>query len=419
LRNLKKISTLYSGTFVSQGINLIVFFWAASFFKEEPIANYFILVALSEIITSMTSLQSHLTIVLGKSKLDRQYNLVYSILINILNSLIILSLATLFFSLIPDSKVLFLKQVFYFIPLTVFCLGINFSYENYFIAEGKIKVVTAGKLLRTTLFGITLLYMFYAKNKNPLAWSYLTSIVVLLIFNLLIAGKSVIFLLKKTSHSGLITYIIKYKKIIGLNTLTTPINIFSNQLPYLALPFLYGSGVTANYGILFKTIFFPLLLFSQVYGQLFYKHISERIIQLKEIKHMYYKALRSLFLSGLMPFVIISILSPWFFQYILNGKWAFAGSIAQLITPMVFITFIKSPLSSVIAPLGIQKKWFIFETTQLLLRILLFYTCLILLLSVQQTILFFSLLNVLTGISLLVLLYQNVITYNHHKITEK
>ncbi|MCU4163871.1 lipopolysaccharide biosynthesis protein [Carboxylicivirga caseinilyticus] len=409
---IKKIFILYRGNIVAQALNLVVFFGATYYFPIDIIGTYFIFVAIAEICGSFFSLQSHLTIALANTFKDKYQNwkagfniiLLFHVLF-IVGIIIIYFLQRSFFS-----GVFAFKLWYFLLPISSLFFGMNQLGEHYLIAIYRYSFVSRLKFIRVVSFSsVVLVFILEPNSINALILGYLVGQITQVVGYYFLAYRrlSIKFSILEVKIL-LIQFFNKYKHILILNTIVSPINIISNQLPVILLPILYSKSVTANYGIVFKTLLFPVMLFSQVYGQDIYVKASNIFNKKEPLSNFWKLELRKLFIIAIIPFIIIYLISPWFYEKVMGQEWLLAGDITRIILIWMFINFIKTPLASLISILQLQKKWLVFEVFQLIGRLLIFFISYVFTFSVQYTLTLYALISSFAGIILLIYIYYSI-----------
>ena len=71
--------------------------------------------------------------------------------------------------------------------------------------------------------------------------------------------------------------------------------------------------------------------------------------------------IRRLFIIGLFPALLLSIIGKDFFVIIFGYNWMEAGVYSQILSIFGFIWFVSSPLSTLLSVLGLQKNGLIIQ----------------------------------------------------------
>lgn len=160
----------------------------------------------------------------------------------------------------------------------------------------------------------------------------------------------------------------KYKDFLIFGTSITTLNNSSNQLPIILLQSLYSLQSAGIYSWANRIIQMPTGLITQAINQVFYQEVSQKISEKKPILNLVKSTTKKLFFIGIIPYAIIFLIAPQIFGFIFGEKWTLAGEYTRCLIPWLFISFLNSPISSVISAYGKQKMHFYNEITLLILR---------------------------------------------------
>lgn len=123
-------------------------------------------------------------------------------------------------------------------------------------------------------------------------------------------------------------------------------NTASGQMPVLLLGGVFTSATVGFFSLTQRVIAAPMSLVANALGDVFRQEASQAYIQQGNCKTIYQVTFKRLFLISIIPFVAFFFLAPGLFAWIFGEKWRVAGEYAQILTPMAFMQFITSPLSS-------------------------------------------------------------------------
>jgi O-antigen/teichoic acid export membrane protein len=162
----------------------------------------------------------------------------------------------------------------------------------------------------------------------------------------------------------------KYKDFLIFGTSITTLNNTSNQLPIILLQSLYSMQSAGIYSWANRIIQMPTGLITQAINQVFYQDVSERIREKKPILNLVKSTTKKLFVIGVIPYAILFALAPQIFGFVFGEKWTLAGEYTRCLIPWLFISFLNSPITSVISAYGKQKMHFYNEIILLIFRFL-------------------------------------------------
>lgn len=124
------------------------------------------------------------------------------------------------------------------------------------------------------------------------------------------------------------------------------INSVSGQAAILFLSTLFNTATAGFFTLTQRVILAPMVLVAKAMGDVFRQEASRYYIHEGSCKEIYLKTFRRLVLLSAFPFLVFFYLAPTLFNWVFGDEWRVAGEYAQILTPMAFLQFITSPLSS-------------------------------------------------------------------------
>ncbi len=124
-------------------------------------------------------------------------------------------------------------------------------------------------------------------------------------------------------------------------------NTASSQMPVMLLGALFNSATAGFYTLTQRVMGAPMSLVAGALGDVFRQEASYAYAHHGNCKAIYTKTLKRLLLIAVIPFSAFFFIAPPIFSFVFGADWRIAGEYAQILTPMFFLRFITSPLSSV------------------------------------------------------------------------
>lgn len=124
-------------------------------------------------------------------------------------------------------------------------------------------------------------------------------------------------------------------------------NTASSQMPVMLLGALFNSATAGFYTLIQRVMGAPMTLVAGALGDVFRQEASYAYAHNGNCKAIYKKTFKRLLLISIVPFLIFFFVAPPLFSFVFGADWRIAGEYAQILTPMFFLRFITSPLSSV------------------------------------------------------------------------
>ena len=162
-------------------------------------------------------------------------------------------------------------------------------------------------------------------------------------------------LISKISKVKIIALGKKYKKFPKFLILAHGLNTISSQSPIILLSSLFNSTIVGFFLLTQRVVGMPMSLVARSIGDVFRQEASYKFTKDKECEAIYLSTLKKLIAIGIIPFILLFIFSPILFTFIFGEEWKISGTYAQILTPMFFLQFITSPLSSMFMVVEEQK----------------------------------------------------------------
>ena len=123
-------------------------------------------------------------------------------------------------------------------------------------------------------------------------------------------------------------------------------NTASGQMPVLLLSALFTTTASGFFTLTQRVMAAPMSLVANALGDVFRQEASQAYIQQGNCKEIYQRTFKRLLLISTVPFAIFFFIAPELFAWVFGEQWRGAGEYAQILTPMAFLQFITSPLST-------------------------------------------------------------------------
>jgi O-antigen/teichoic acid export membrane protein len=374
---LKKTTTdifsLFSSSMLGQLVHIIALPYLSAYFSQTEIGAFFFFQALVTLGIIFVSFQSEQAIVVESS--ENSY-LVFKksiIIISIMSMLvfILLSIFPVVFDLIP--KKTSVSTWFYFIPIGLFIVGTNNTFEFLFTHEKKFRIISIVRIGRPLLIYsvIVILQLTKIDIRNPLIVGFLVGSGLIFLYQAILIASNKLCRFNKSDFSiaGFKYFYKKHNNILIFNTLSSSIASASMQIPYIFISFVFGESYSAYYGMAMRIIGMPLSLLGQSFGQVYFQKFS----YISYYKHSIYPILKRLmfqtYLLGIVPLIVLIIFTPQLFALFLGKGWETASFLSRILLPWLFVLMVSSPLSYAVSVLGIQRKTVYYNILLFLFRI--------------------------------------------------
>ena len=142
---------------------------------------------------------------------------------------------------------------------------------------------------------------------------------------------------------------------------TTPASFVGNfamQLPVYAIGLLGAPALIGLFSRARQLLSLPVSLFGGAIAQVFLQQASAERASSGSCLNIFQKTFFGLLGLGLLPVVLLAIAAPWLFETFLGPNWREAGSVARILSPMLLLRFVCSPLAKVFYVAKAQREDF-------------------------------------------------------------
>ncbi len=369
----KNVLTLMTGTSIAQAIPLLISPLLTRLYEPETFGILAIYMSILAVITVFSTGRYELAIVLPKRKTDAIHLVILSIYITIFISAITLLLAYLFgeyiAALLHSEEIVFWL---FWIPISVLCVGI-FQSLNYWCTRNKnFKMIARAKILQSIIYAITTISIgFFGFGTSGLILGLIFSQIAMALYLLKDNLLNVVLGIKTINFSKIFYLAKLYKKMPLLNL---P-NAFVDNMRLSGINILIGNfytnAILGQFSLAWRMVQAPFAILGGSISQVFFQKLTET--KPGYLTHTIYKIISKLFLIALIPFTLIFFYAENLFSIVFGEKWVIAGQIASILTPWLFINFLTSPISSVFIVLNKQEIMLYFSIIYMLTPLSILY----------------------------------------------
>jgi O-antigen/teichoic acid export membrane protein len=161
-------------------------------------------------------------------------------------------------------------------------------------------------------------------------------------------------LLASVSLSGLKKAAKKYVKIPLLELPSALVESLSMQLPVVLIGRFFGSEIVGFFALAERVVRAPMTVIASSFSSVFRQAASEAYALTGDARTIFNKTLHRLAIFAIPPFIVLATTAPYLFSIVFGGKWRTSGSYAQIITPVLLLSFIATPLGTMLLIAGKQ-----------------------------------------------------------------
>jgi O-antigen/teichoic acid export membrane protein len=147
-------------------------------------------------------------------------------------------------------------------------------------------------------------------------------------------------------------------------------NTASGQAPAILFNIFFNTATAGHYMLIQRVMGTPMGLVADALGSVFRQEASQAYSQTGNCRTIYVSTFKRLLALGVLPFGAFFFAAPTIFGWVFGGPWRVAGEYAQILTPMFFLQFITSPLSTMFVIAEKQKMDLAWQICLLVLVVL-------------------------------------------------
>ncbi|WP_395051192.1 lipopolysaccharide biosynthesis protein [Flavobacterium sp.] len=162
----------------------------------------------------------------------------------------------------------------------------------------------------------------------------------------------------------------KYKEYPRFFLPSTILSEISSNVFLILMSVFYGSVFTGFYALVFRVTYLPLGLVGNSIGEVYRQKANEHYLEFGNCKALFIKTFKTLFVIGLMPFLVLFFFSEYLFVFVFGPEWKTAGEIAKYFSFLIFFQFVSTPLSFTIFLNKSQKQEMVLQFLRTVFTIL-------------------------------------------------
>ncbi|MFW6275733.1 MAG: lipopolysaccharide biosynthesis protein [bacterium] len=362
-RFAKNVSILVGGTGFAQLLVIGASPIVTRLYTPEDFGTLAIFISLLAILGTAASFKYQFAIPLPEKDEDAIQVLAISLFFNILYSIICGVALFLAIPLIEkyDNYAVVIPFL-WILPISIIALGIYQSFKYWAIREKKFKHIAQTKISQNIAL-IAAQIGIGSVTTGPIGLLIGDAIgrsggsTTLAIQ----AWKKVRSLRKEITIERMKKQATRYKRFPLYSSGSGLVNSLGLQMTPLLIAGILGPVVAGLYALTQRVSGAPMRLIGESFGLVYYKEAADSLkLSKRELRSLFLRHTKTLFIIGLVPVTILLILGPKGFAFIFGDNWAESGLYAQILAPMLLLQFVVVPLSqtlNIIERQDLQLIW--------------------------------------------------------------
>lgn len=364
----------FSGLVISQAVSLLGSLLIARIFTPFDFGLFASWIGITSIASILLSLRLELSLVIvpdGNERL-RSFRLV---LVTIIFCTLLLSILTLlawvFIGFIQNQTKLFI-----ILFVLVACLmSIMQAWLSWVTANGDYKSVSLSRILQALVVtGTQILIGVISPSAESLMLGHAIGFIITLLISLSIKPITQINLWPTLStFHQLVKFWTSNKKFIAYSLPADLLSIATSYIPLFLIVHYYGPAEGGLFALVMRIMGGPISLVGTAVLDVFKREASMAVRECGHCRNIYMTTLKFLSGTSLLMIIVMILFAKSFFEYAYGEAWKSAGNIALWVLPLFVAKFIASPLSYVFYIVGAQRIDLMWQSTLLVVTLVIFY----------------------------------------------
>ncbi len=253
------------------------------------------------------------------------------------------------------------------IPFYSFTFGFLQLIRNYFISNKSFRDLALLEIYRAALTGLLQVLFFVIPGTGLFLGTILAQLLTMAFLYPKLPAISRI----RRYFPEEIQLARRYRNFPLFNVPSEFFNYLSNQLPVFMIKPFFGQHILGIYSFSHRYLNSPVQLTSLSIGSVYIqKARSLHLHNPEELASLTWSLLKKQVWIAIIPFTLLALWGKEIFGFLFGQNWEFSGSLAQLLSPWLFMVFISSPLSTILIVKEKQKISMIFNILLLAARAL-------------------------------------------------
>lgn len=367
---LKAISLLVGGTVFAQGLAILALPVLTRIYSPTDFSLFAVYTSLIMIISVASCLRFEIAIPIPEEKSEAVNLVVLSFLSNLLISLLLLIIVALFHQqivqILGQSE---FSELIWLVPVGVFFLGVYNTFQYWATRQKQFKTIAKTRITQS-IFGVTTqvslgVLGFFSFGLIVGQIVKVSAGIGKLIKNFLYDSAET---LKKISFFSLKKTFIKNDKFPKISTLEALANTAGVQLPIIFIASKVGGGEAGHLMLAMQVMAIPIAFIGSAVSQVYLASAPRKKAE-GQIFNFTLECVIKLLKLGVIPVMVISLISPFIFPILFGDSWGRAGELMIWMLPWFSFQLLVSPVSMSLIILDFQKIALILQIVGLIIRL--------------------------------------------------
>lgn len=366
---VRNSSFLVGGNALGQFLSFLVYPIITRLYTEDQLGLLSTFTSLCGLLVIIGTLRYEESLVIAKN--DKETSLLLSFSFKLLSYLSLFLFFILLFFNKPALSFIGMETLipyWYFIPFTVFFLGLTAIMTNLATRKKKFKTIAGSGLVQNCInSGSKITLGFFSFTNIGFFLSYLLSYIVasLSFFGL----RKDFFSSFRNKWKEEKTVAWQYKDFPIYNTGRSFLSSSSINLPFLLLPSFFGEGRLGLYFLAFTFLYRPINLCANSLFSALFENASSYFREKKSIISNVLRYWKAVTLVSIPVFIVLFIWAEPIFDFVFGSAWAESALYFRYLLPWMFLLMLVSPFYFLPIVFNKQNIYFLLEIIYFVLRL--------------------------------------------------
>lgn len=240
-------------------------------------------------------------------------------------------------------------------PLTLVLNNLILIGDYWFLRLQGYKTLSFSKITRSSSTAITQIGLFYSMLQSGLVLGLVAGRFFTFLYYLKSFGKNLIISFSKIKTQKVLNQMKKYKAQPIQVLPSSLLSMGSTELVVFLLAALYGDISLGFYALAYRVLSVPSAFLGSSVGEVFYQKANELIQNKLSVNTLLYKTWLGLACVSIIPSILLFLFGENILSFVFGTEWITAGTVAELLAPLIFVNFISAPTGKLLMALGEQK----------------------------------------------------------------
>ncbi|WP_101445919.1 lipopolysaccharide biosynthesis protein [Aquimarina sp. MAR_2010_214] len=336
----KHVSTLISGTLLSQGVFFASSIIIARLYTPTELSVFAIFFSITFVISGASSLKYDHAIIIEENDKNTLNILIGSLVLSVIFNTFCLFIVLIFgksigalFSMEPS----FIK-ILYFIPAASFLLNAYNCFKNFSNRNRFYKVMAVNKIIDSSSISIGQILLGLLKmSAIGLVFGYIFSKIISL-FHFVFKTRKIIFF-NDISREQILSQLKSHNRFPKYSLPGETVGTLATHLPVFLIGNFFGGNALGNYSLVERVLNAPSSLVGSAVLDVFKQKASIEYHENGDCKKLYVNTFKILVILGICPSIILFFFGTELFLFVFGEQWRQAGEYTKVLSGLFFFSF--------------------------------------------------------------------------------